>query len=362
MGAFTGKLKSNLIFAALFNMIISQYVFADNVKGTYSKLVDEARVDGGMYGDTKLYYSTDALKSYDWLNDEEAQNLLKLYRPKDPECQAITIDVFRQIPLTLDNYLTKQAWATEGAFSSFNSVMMGWIRITKKIYDASTYNTFIGSVVADTQEVKEIGVNPANYPSLGQGLGEVIANLLIDMSKVSRKYNDYKMIRSYDSSDLKFIWNAKYINQVKKIDLPALFHNEGLVDKFAEDVLPEDYFHDTLNTTAKTTADADTRSAIEQDIKLADDTTEHFFAGMEIPVGTTLVSGGKIIAPSYQVNKNIICKVTGKGAVPYMSGFEVATSFFNPKSLTETHYLTYGHNTLESLKDKPIVTIKLTEE
>ena len=54
MPAFTGKLNSNEIFAALYNMIISQQVFADNIAGTKSDLVDMARVDGSMYGDTKL--------------------------------------------------------------------------------------------------------------------------------------------------------------------------------------------------------------------------------------------------------------------------------------------------------------------
>ena len=34
MANFDGKLKSNEIFAALFNMIISQQVFADNIKDT----------------------------------------------------------------------------------------------------------------------------------------------------------------------------------------------------------------------------------------------------------------------------------------------------------------------------------------
>ena len=127
MGKFTGKLNSNLIFAALFNMIISQQVFADNIKGTFSKQVDEAKVDGTLYGDTKLYYATDVLKSTAWGNDAEATNLLALHRPPAPEVQGITIDTFRQISLTIDNYLTKQAWSTEGAFSDFNSVMLGWI-------------------------------------------------------------------------------------------------------------------------------------------------------------------------------------------------------------------------------------------
>ena len=124
-GAFT--LNPNEIFASLANMIISQEVFADNL-GKHQTLVDKARVDGSLYGDKKLYYATDVLESHAWGADAEASNLLALDRPQDPEVQAITLDVFRQIRLTVDNYLTKQAWSSEGAFSSFNSVMLGWMR------------------------------------------------------------------------------------------------------------------------------------------------------------------------------------------------------------------------------------------
>ena len=48
MAAFLGSLRSNEIFSALYNMIISQEVFADNIAGTSSSLVDKARVDGGL--------------------------------------------------------------------------------------------------------------------------------------------------------------------------------------------------------------------------------------------------------------------------------------------------------------------------
>lgn len=86
----------------VYNMIISQQVFADNINDTKSSLVDMSRVDGSLYGDTKLYYSTDVLKSAPWGNDAEAQNLLQLYRPEEPDVQAIYLDVFRQICLTVD--------------------------------------------------------------------------------------------------------------------------------------------------------------------------------------------------------------------------------------------------------------------
>lgn len=61
---YAGKLSPNEIMASVFNMVISQEVYADNIKGTKSSLVDAARVDGSLFGDTKLYYSSDVLRSY----------------------------------------------------------------------------------------------------------------------------------------------------------------------------------------------------------------------------------------------------------------------------------------------------------
>ena len=169
---YAGQLNKNEIFASIYNMIISQQVFADNIKDAKAPLVDAARVDGSLYGDTKLYYSTDVLRSYKWGADGEAANLLALDRPEDPNCDSITLDVFRQIRLTVDNYLTKRAWGTEGAFSQFNSVMLGWIRDTKRIYDATTYNAFIGTY--STAEGKQ--VQTVTLPTV-QGDAEATARL-----------------------------------------------------------------------------------------------------------------------------------------------------------------------------------------
>lgn len=48
---FTGTLNQNEIFSALYNMIISQQVFADNIYDTKKTLSDMSRVDGTLYGD-----------------------------------------------------------------------------------------------------------------------------------------------------------------------------------------------------------------------------------------------------------------------------------------------------------------------
>lgn len=356
MANFNGQLRSNEIFSALYNMIISQQVFADNIKGTKATLVDKAREDGSLYGDTKLYYATDVLKSAPWGKDAEATNLLALHRPAAPECQAIHLDQFRQISLTVDNYLSKRAWGTEGAFSSFNSVMLGWVKDTKKVYDTTTYNAFIGTAQSSTgKQTYEIAVSDLVGDATGEeaarlegmAIAEGLANLFVEMSDVNRDFNDYGNLRSYDMSDIKVIWNSKMVNKIKKVDLPTIFHKEGLVEKFEEYVLPERYFGrvNPAGGTA-TSSNSTVRSLIEKDYG-----SVHVFPGDLIPNGATYLAN-----ETYTVDADVICKVVVK-LPPYMSAFEVGTSFFNPKSLTENHYLTFGHNTLEYLKNYPMITV-----
>ena len=375
---YAGKLNANEIFASIFNMIISQQVFADNIKDTKSSLVDAARVDGSMYGDTKLYYATDVLRSYAWGGDAEAANLLALDRPEDPQCQAITLDVFRQIRLTVDNYLTKRAWSTEGAFSEFNSVMLGWIRDTKKVYDSTTYNVFIGTYETTEGKQDQTVTLPtvaddkeAENRLQAQTIANKVADILVDLEDVSRDYNDYENLRSYSSDDFRYVWNSAYVNKINKLDVPTIFNKEGLIDKFAEYTLPARYFGDiVVKGTAVTSDGTSYRSLIEQDVTLVENYTfkgktipagqkVHLFAGDLIPNKIALASASAVLVPSYKENSNIILKIVHKDAVPYMSSFEAGTSFFNPRSLTENHYLTFGHNTITALHDKPFITLKV---
>lgn len=350
MATFNGQLNSNEIFSALFNMIISQQVFADNIKGTYSALVDKARVDGSLYGDTKLFYATDALTSVEWLNDAEAANLLALDRPAAPAVQKIVLDKFRQIRLTVDDYLSKRAWGTEGAFAGFTSVMKGWIKDTKRIYDSTLYNAYVGTTETATGKQTDSVTVGANE-NLGLKVAEKLANIMTELKDVSRDYNNYGYMRSYDEGDLMIIWNSEIYNAIKKIDLPVVFHKEGLLDEFDQNVLPAKYFG-TVNTgTAVGTATGTVRSLIEQTIAGV-----HYFAGEAIAEGATAPAG-----TSYTVDDSIAFKVIHKRSIPYMSAFEVGTSFFNPRSLTTNHYLTFGHNTLAYLENYPLITVRVNE-
>lgn len=359
MAAFNGQLQANEIFAGLFNMLISQQVFADNIDDTGSTLVNKAKVDGSMYGDTKLYYATDVLKSHKWGGDAEATKLLAINRPKDPECQAIRLDTFRQIDLTVDKYLTKRAWMDEGSFSSFNSVMLGWMRTTKDIYDANTYNSYLGTAVSTIGKQSRTITLPTDANAEAQArlqaqfIAADMADMLDELRDTLRDYNDYKYLRSYAPNRLMVVWNSKVRNKITKLDLPTIFHKDGLIDKLNEESLQPRFFGDVNTASGKTQAtNTNVRSLLEMDYTVSGEVT-HVFPGDLLPGNCDYAAN-----ETYTENPNILYKVMYVRSIPYMSAFEAGTSFFNPKSLTENHYLTWGHNHLEYLKQYPMITVK----
>ena len=354
-------LNTNEIYAAMHNQIISVMGFGDNIKGTFGELASKAKVDGTLLGDTKVYRAADVLASNAWGNDAEAENLLKTYRNKNIKEQAITLDTFRQICLTTDDYMSKRAWAEEGAFSSFNGILKSLMGETKKIYDATTYNCYIGTTeTAVGQQTITIDTAAAVGDATGEAaarlkagaIGEGIAKLITNLKDATRDYNAYGYMRSYDvDDDMMFIFNSDLLAEIEKRDLPTVFHKD-FIDKLGQYALPAKYFG-TVNTEQKT-GDGTVRAIEEMTVTKSGSPDKHIFGGELIPTG--------YIAPantSYTPNAKVLCKVIHKRSVPFMSGFEVGTSFYNPKALLETNYLTWGHNTLEYLKNYPFITVKI---
>ena len=354
-------LNTNEIYAAMHNQIISVMGFGDNIKGTFGELASKAKVDGTLLGDTKVYRAADVLASNAWGNDAEAENLLKTYRNKNIQEQAITLDTFRQICLTTDDYMSKRAWAEEGAFSSFNGILKSLMGETKKIYDATTYNCYIGTTeTAVGQQTITIDTAAAVGDATGEAaarlkagaIGEGIAKLITNLKDATRDYNDYGYMRSYDvDDDMMFIFNSDLLAEIEKRDLPTVFHKD-FIDKLGQYALPAKYFG-TVNAT-QTTGNGVARALEEMTVTKSGSPDKHIFGGELIPNG--------YIAPantSYNPNAKVLCKVIHKRSVPFMSGFEVGTSFYNPKALLETNYLTWGHNTLEYLKNYPFITVKI---
>ena len=354
-------LNTNEIYAAMHNQIISVMGFGDNIKGTFGELASKAKVDGSMLGDTKVYRAADVLASNAWGNDAEAENLLKTYRNKNIQEQTITLDSFRQICLTTDEYMSKRAWGEEGAFSSFNGILKSLMGETKKIYDATTYNCYIGTTeTAVGQQTITIDTAAAVGDATGEAaarlkagaIGEGIAKLITNLKDATRDYNDYGYMRSYDvDDDMMFIFNSDLLAEIEKRDLPTVFHKD-FIDKLGQYALPAKYFG-TVNST-QTTGNGTARALEEMTVTKSGSPDKHIFGGELIPTG--------YIAPantSYNPNNKVLCKVIHKRSVPFMSGFEVGTSFYNPKALLETNYLTWGHNTLEYLKNYPFITVKI---
>lgn len=351
MGTFTGTLKPNKIQSALFNMIISQDVIGGSIKANYN-LVDKARVDGSMYGDTKLYIDTPTLVSVPWVQDsEEALNLLKTFRPAAPKTQAITLDVFRQVAVTKDEYLSKQAFGTEGAFTQYQSILDSRLNKTKEVYDNTTYNAFFGTVAGVKEKEVEIssitatGVEKTRLSA--EMIAQKVADLIADMKDYGYEYTKNGFLRAFGDEDIHVVWNTAYINEIRKVSLPNIYHKDGLIDKFGEDQLPSRFFGSVVKNKVEAGSNKGTyRSLIEQVIG-----GKHYFAGEKIDANVEIPAG-----TSYLENPNIICKVYTK-LPPYMSAFNVGTSFFNASNLSTNMYQTWGHNTLEALDSEAIVTV-----
>ena len=411
---FNGQLNTNAVMSSLYNMVISQQTFGDNIKGTYSELVDAAKVDGTMLGDTKLYISTNCLESYpfgDPYDDAgDTGNILKTKKPPEPKVQAIEINVFRQIMVSTDSYKSKQAFSTEGTFSQFRSVVLGWIRETKRIYDATLYNSYIGTAQSAVQGTHTIDISTATSGLSGleakrmEGLtiAQDFSDLLDDLKDISTKYNDYGFLRSYDPSDLLIVLRTDVANQITKLDLPTVFHNQDVdITKICKKI-PGRYFGTVLTSTnLKTYATGTAYTAgdfiydstghkvykVTANITAANNTaltdvtktelvvrslgefrttvggvSKHVFAGDVIPTGSTIGAATDdpnfVYGDIYAEDPNKIAVLMHKESVPYMSGFEVSTSFFNPKSLVENNYLTFGHSTLDYLRNYPFLVIK----
>ena len=396
--AWNGHLNANEIYAPLFNMIISQQVFADNVGDDYKTLVDKARVDGSLFGDTKEYISTDVLKSVDWIQDSAgATNLLAVHRAPAPKVQVITLNKFRQISLTVDQYMSKRAWSFEGAFAQFNSVLNAWLNDTKKVYDLTLYNAFIGTDVSATGRQTQNLVLGTSLTAEQRAklIAEKIANIEVDVADVGRFYNDNQFLRSWGKDRIKVVWNAEYANEIRKVDLPQIFHKDGLIEKLTENVLPTRYFGYVITNTNKGDYSANTpttgkpldadgsyaytpgtnnangtvRSLVECDITVGG-TDYHLFPGDEIPAGTlvsTTAAAGTMLFGDIYIqaegkttnDKKIICKMYVE-LPPYLSAFQVSTSFYNAKNLSTNNYLTFGHNTLVHLENYPAITLTTT--
>lgn len=366
---FNGHLNPSEVFGTIYNMIINQVVKAPELVDNYN-FVEKFRTEGSMYGDTVLFYDQDVLATRDWLGDNEAQNLLAIERPADPECQAVTLNRFRICKTSLDSYLTKRAWSTENAFTQFNDIVMSMVGATKKLYEVTMINTFLGTVegaasMSDLEiplsDITETG--EAKNRLEAQTIAQYIADLIVSMKDYTRDYNDYGYMRAYSESDLMVIWNSKYVNKINKLDLPTIFNKAGLMDKFEQNVLPAKYFGTIVDTNSLPSGlSVQTNGKIKIGTGYSGATIrtmeeDNFASGHKFP-GEVLVHNDEFVpGKAYFEDEDIICKVITKDTVKYMASFETATEFWNPQALVTSKMLVFGFSDPTRLLGQPCVTV-----
>lgn len=390
----TVTLNQNAITAALFNMIISQQVFDGKVAST--ELADRFRVDGTLFGDTKLYHSFDIGSPEDWLGDAEAPDLLKLNRNKSGITQSITMGVYKIISITVDQYLSKQAFMREGTFAEYISFLTGSLRKIKRVYDRSLINSKIGTLEPSTTRCDVNIVTPRGSTIEetnrleAQTLAADLMVLKADLEDNNRDFNKLGYLRSYDSNELIAIWNVKKHAKITKLDLPTIFHKEiDAKGGFKEYDLPEKWFGKaattalTLPTAAPTKVvnrilesgwyDVASGTAVTL-VSKPTDKTVFLWAGDPVPytgqkytdsvrrVDVTVSATTLASDYYYVVDETIAFVLIHASALPFMSGFETGTEFWNGRSLTTNHYLIFGHNNLEFLEEYPRIRVRVTLE
>ena len=258
---------------------------------------------------------------------------------------------------------------SESGFSDYNAVIVQWLRDTMEIYLTTMYNAFIGTNETNIgQQLQTIHLDfmipSSTTPSDNEAanrlkavyIGERIANILVSLSDPiqGKNFNDYGFYRSWNPDDLVIVWNSAYFNEIRKVDLVTIFHDEGIVNKLEEKyVLPETYFG-TVNTSTGTTAAENTsiRSLVEKEYTV-NGKKYHVFPGELIPNEASFLAN-----ETYTVGIDIICKIMHKESVPILDGVEGEKVFINGRNWSENRYLHFLVNTPEHLKDMPFITVK----
>lgn len=386
-GTQTYTLSQNEIFGSLFNLLIAARTFTDNVNGGYTSLADRFRQDGSLYGDFKAYKGTDVLKTqaftdpYAYNNNGNFQgNLLKTAKPADPKVQYVQIDQVRFIELSLDTFLTKRGFSDEGSFNEFHGSMLAWMGDTKKVYESGLVNSMIGTTVSgSTINTINIDLTTAKGSAsteeearrlAAQEIAKDTADLLVEIKDFSRDYNEWGLLRAVNPDDLLFVWNAKYVNEITKLDLPTIFHKDGLMEKMNQEILPKRWFGRAVAAGDKgegKVIDGDgvydntkgtLRSLVEKEYTVSD-TVYHVFPGDALVNGATVKASGNFEeAEVYVEDADIICKIVHKSGIVYLAAYESQESFYNQRSKVTNFYLHFMYSNPTYLKNYPFLTVK----
>ena len=386
---FNGRLNTNEFYNSIYNAARLYMIYADNLKGMDKKnLAEKYRADGGMYNDQSVFTDMDVLYSRIW--DPNDTNVLAPEAVVKPVQERITVDQFRQIGIYTDEYLSKRAWMDPNTYDEFRSVVQKQSAETKRVYEQRLVDVFVGvepsaasqtitlTLPTDTDKEKQNRLQ-------AQAIAKKIGDLFVELKDTTNNFNVNGFIKSFDKGDIDIIWNSDYYNQIRYVDLPTIFHKEDLLENGI--VLPSRYFGTRKTITGDAHADGTDKYRAEMEAFIPVDATGkysatgtnvvHVFPGDVLPNLTPISSEGTADyftkeftvngvkrtiqyytdVRAYQVDPKIICKLVHKDAVKYMSSFETATEFWNPKNLTTNRYLTWAYAKPQLLNGYPFITL-----
>lgn len=371
MAAFTGTLNTNEFYAGLFNAFKYIITYACQLDGLDDSLVVKFRADGGLYRDKSVWTAVDIATSREW--DPTDTNVLATEQKADPKQQQIVVDQKRQIAMTFDHYLSKRAWMDENTFNQFNAVVQSIVEDTKKVYDQRLVDVAVGTMEAampsgkGSGQAQTVAIKSTDSEDLRvRKVGKKIANILADLKDTTRDYNDYGFMQSYNKDQLMIVWNINYLNEFNYVDLPVIFHKDGIIN-FVSDQLPGRYFGRAITAddigSGKVIGTDGAYDSTKGTLHLARELTYnnvHYFAGDKLsPSGSYVaVVGGLEASDVYLEDPSIICKIMHKDSIKYLSGFETSTEFVNPKNHTSNRYLTWMYAKPDYLRNFPLITLR----
>ena len=371
MAAFTGTLNTNEFYNGLFNAYKLITTFADALDGLDNTLANKFKMDGGAYNDKSVFTAMDILTSRAW--DPSDTNVLATEQKVKPVQQEIVVDQKRQIAMTTDQYLSKRAWMEPSAFESFNSVVQAQVGNTKKVYEQRLVDVAVGTMEAAMPSGK--GAGQAQTVNIGSSdaedlrvrkIGKKIANILTEVKDTTRDFNDYGFMQAYNKDALMIVWNAAYLNEFNYVDLPVIYHKEGIID-FVGDQLPGKYFGRAIAASdigsGKVIGSDGAYDSTKGTLRAAKEFTYndvHYFPGDALATSGTYVAvvGGLEATDVYLEDSKIICKIMNKDSIKYLSGFETSTEFFNAKNLSNNRYLTWMYANPDYLRNYPLITLR----
>ena len=161
-------------------------------------------------------------------------------------------------------------------YGAFISVVTSWLRNSMAILNTTLINAYIGTTMttADRAEIKvelpdvssiaDISEKRQAESYVAELIGASIANVMVELKDVLREFNDYNFLRTYQPEDFILVWNKKWINRIKHISLPKIFHDyDVLKDHMLESDILNDRYFGTVVSTAGTGDGATYRTLVD---------------------------------------------------------------------------------------------------